>query len=200
MGCNRPISQIPECICVISHNASFCNRNVHMCAHFCYKMVHCGIFFWSIVGFVRWIYYRSCLYFHSGLTEPMLLLRHGWVITRFYVDVIVYPYPIHALFSILLKCDLRHTNTYRWHAAGITGIYIATQWYQSRGGSAQPSVTFQAIDDCYQARRFPCLNALFVRLYMYRRETNDITRCANGAHSILRALAWHVPRCMRDGP
>ena len=41
---NTPISQIPKCICAISHNASFCNRNVHMCAHFCYKMVHCGIF------------------------------------------------------------------------------------------------------------------------------------------------------------
>ena len=27
----------------ISHNTLFCNRNVHMCAHFCYKMVHCGI-------------------------------------------------------------------------------------------------------------------------------------------------------------
>ena len=27
-----------------SHNASFRNRNVHMCAHFCYEMVHCRIF------------------------------------------------------------------------------------------------------------------------------------------------------------
>ena len=54
---NRPISQIPECICAISHNATFCNRNVHMCAHFCYKMVHYGIFVWCIVGFVRWVYW-----------------------------------------------------------------------------------------------------------------------------------------------
>ena len=23
-------------------------------AHFCYKVVHCGIFFWCVVGFVRW--------------------------------------------------------------------------------------------------------------------------------------------------
>ena len=56
---NRPISQIPECICAISHNATFCNRNVHMCAHFCYRMVHCGIFVWCIMGFVRWVYYPS---------------------------------------------------------------------------------------------------------------------------------------------
>ena len=54
---NKTISQIPECICVISHNATFCNRNVHMCAHFCYKMVHCGIFVWCILGFVRWVYW-----------------------------------------------------------------------------------------------------------------------------------------------
>ena len=33
-----------------SHNAPFCNRNVHMCAHFCCKIVHCGIFVWCIVG------------------------------------------------------------------------------------------------------------------------------------------------------
>ena len=35
---NRPISQIPQCIRQISHKAPF-----HMCSHFCYKMVHCGI-------------------------------------------------------------------------------------------------------------------------------------------------------------
>ena len=31
----RPISQIPQCIRQISHNVPFCNRNVHMRAHFC---------------------------------------------------------------------------------------------------------------------------------------------------------------------
>ena len=39
----RPISQIPQCTCPISHNAPFCNRYVHTCAHFCYKMVHCMV-------------------------------------------------------------------------------------------------------------------------------------------------------------
>ena len=29
------IVQIPPCTTPISHNAPFCNRNVHMCAHFC---------------------------------------------------------------------------------------------------------------------------------------------------------------------
>ena len=41
-GVNRSISQIPQCTNPISHNASRCNRNVHTCAHFCYKVVHCG--------------------------------------------------------------------------------------------------------------------------------------------------------------
>ena len=52
-GPYRSISQqIPRCIGQISHNIPLCNRNVHMCAHFCYKVVHCGIWDWCTVGFV----------------------------------------------------------------------------------------------------------------------------------------------------
>ena len=50
----RQISQIPQCIRQISHNAPFCNRNVHLCAHFCYKVVHYGIWDWCIVGLCIW--------------------------------------------------------------------------------------------------------------------------------------------------
>ena len=49
--CNWSISQIPQRTSPISHNASFCNRNVHMHAHFCYKIAICGIFVWCIVEF-----------------------------------------------------------------------------------------------------------------------------------------------------
>ena len=49
-----PISQIPQCIWQVSNNAPFCDRNVHACAHFFYKMVHCGI--WCTVGFVQQAY------------------------------------------------------------------------------------------------------------------------------------------------
>ena len=52
------IFTIPQCSSPISHNASFCNRNVDMCARFCYKMVHCGIFV-----------------MHSGKCEMCLLWR-----------------------------------------------------------------------------------------------------------------------------
>ena len=47
----RPISYIPQCNRQISHNALFCNRNVHTCTHFCYKMVHRGIWDWYMVGY-----------------------------------------------------------------------------------------------------------------------------------------------------
>ena len=39
----RSNSQIPICTRQVSHNAPICNRNVQMCAHFCYKLVHCRI-------------------------------------------------------------------------------------------------------------------------------------------------------------
>ena len=35
----------------MSHNAPFCNRNVHTCAHFCYKIVH----YWTVALWDLWI-------------------------------------------------------------------------------------------------------------------------------------------------
>ena len=57
---DRPISQIPQCTSPLSHNAPPCNKDVRTCAHFCYKVVQCGIGDWCIVGFVRWTY-RQCI-------------------------------------------------------------------------------------------------------------------------------------------
>ena len=37
------ISQIPTCIRQMSHDAPICNRYVHACAYFCYKIVYCEI-------------------------------------------------------------------------------------------------------------------------------------------------------------
>ena len=42
---NRSISRIPQYIRQISQNAPFCNRNVHICEHWYYKMGHCRILF-----------------------------------------------------------------------------------------------------------------------------------------------------------
>ena len=63
---NKSLAKIPQCVRQISHNAQFCNRNVHICAHFCYKMVHRGVFVWCTVGFVRWVYCQTGV--HIGLT------------------------------------------------------------------------------------------------------------------------------------
>ena len=95
--CNKPISQVPQCIRKISNNASLCNRNVHTCAHFCHKVVHCGIWHRCIVEFVRLAY---CFYW--------------WIF--FYVDarsIIKYPqcefmnfhlYDLNNLVAILGMC------------------------------------------------------------------------------------------------
>ena len=53
---NRSISQIPQWIRQISHNAPFYKRNMHTCDHFCYKMVYCGIWDLYVVGFVQQVY------------------------------------------------------------------------------------------------------------------------------------------------
>ena len=47
--CNRPISQIPQCICSISHNAPFRTEMYP----FLFWMVNCGIWNWCVVGFVN---------------------------------------------------------------------------------------------------------------------------------------------------
>ena len=49
---NRPNSQIPQCTCPTSHNAPF---RTEMCT-FLFWMVHCGIWYRCIVGFVRLVY------------------------------------------------------------------------------------------------------------------------------------------------
>ena len=56
---NSPISQIPQCIRQISHNVPLCERNVHTCIYFFYKMVHCGIWDWCIVGFFQQVFWHG---------------------------------------------------------------------------------------------------------------------------------------------
>ena len=50
---SRPISQITR---QLSHNAPFCNRKFHTCAQFCYRMVHCGIWGWRILGLLQQVF------------------------------------------------------------------------------------------------------------------------------------------------
>ena len=52
--------QTLKCIRWISHNTPFCNRNIHMCGSFCYKIEHYGIYAtgldWCIIGFIQQVY------------------------------------------------------------------------------------------------------------------------------------------------
>ena len=78
-GPNRPISQMPQCIRQISHNAPFCNRNVHTCAHFCYKMLHCGIWHRCILGFVRWVYCSNrSIFLHVLINFKVNYIVKSW--------------------------------------------------------------------------------------------------------------------------
>ena len=52
-NCRRSNRAIPQFSKQISHNTTFCNRNVHTCPLLCYKMVHCGICDWWIVNLVQ---------------------------------------------------------------------------------------------------------------------------------------------------
>ena len=58
---HRFVAQIPECTSPISHNTPFCIRNVHVCGHFCYKILQCRIFVRCIVRFVTWAYWNRLL-------------------------------------------------------------------------------------------------------------------------------------------
>ena len=59
----------------IYRDASFCNRNVHMRAHFCYEMVHCGVLVWCIAGFVTWLNPFSQINAHVSRDKVLLQCR-----------------------------------------------------------------------------------------------------------------------------
>ena len=59
--CNGSISQIWQ----TSHNAPFGKRNMHTCAHYCYKMVHCEI----------WDQFRVGIEIERKVAENFVLLR-----------------------------------------------------------------------------------------------------------------------------
>ena len=72
-GVCRHIPQIPQYIRQIPHNAPFCNRNVHTCVHFWYKMVHCGIWDCCIVGFVGLVYCSNLQLNIRVITRPLYI-------------------------------------------------------------------------------------------------------------------------------
>ena len=85
---NKPVT-IPQYTSHISHNAPFCNRNVHICAHFCYKMVYCGNL-WD-----------GCI-MHCGISEKGLLMHwtDTWDWCRRHICTKCY----HSTIELLILC------------------------------------------------------------------------------------------------
>ena len=93
----RPVAQIPQCTSPMSHNATFCNRNVHICAHFCYKMMHC-VMRCGICEMVLFSEHRMI-----SLWQPLVppVTKKVGIMTTHRVQWFVY----------LCGCDLQNTHT-----------------------------------------------------------------------------------------
>ena len=70
-----------------SHNWPIPQFQHYMCAHLCYKMVHCGIFIRCIVGFVRY-----CNASSSKLTTQTLIYWWFNTYTSFYLSIWMWYY------------------------------------------------------------------------------------------------------------
>ena len=97
----------------ISHNASFCSRNVHTCAHFCYKMVHCGKWDWCIVGFALRVYCNIVRWRH------MTSLGHRLTIIALHMLFCV---SIAALLSVMEKSQEPNTWLVNCFTAALADI------------------------------------------------------------------------------
>ena len=76
---NSSISQIPQCIRQITHNAPFPT-------YFCYKVVHCGIWVWCIVGFVQWVNWLTKNLFLVKKSE-FLGTKRTWIEKTYTIDM-----------------------------------------------------------------------------------------------------------------
>ena len=80
------ISSLVSNICMHNTPMVMCvwiYMNILLCAHFSYRMVHCGIWDWCIVGFLIWVYYTSAM--ETTLKEvvnslaPSAAYMHQWM-------------------------------------------------------------------------------------------------------------------------
>ena len=87
---------------------STCTKPQHICAHFCYTMVHYGILAWCIVGFVRWVCYiwrsvfestnRSRIYIYICINVIAMIITHVILLSWMHVldDLYIYIYICHS--------------------------------------------------------------------------------------------------------
>ena len=106
---NRPISQIPQCIRQISHNATFCNRNVHMSAHFCYKNALWGYgtdAFWDLwngsIDMCTFVYSFSIIQWNELYVYGLYnILNYNVLITIHQMKYFISSYIDHTLINSL---------------------------------------------------------------------------------------------------
>ena len=95
---NKPVAQIPQCTSPKSHNAPFWKRNVHLYAHLCYKMVHCGIsvMHCGLCGMVLLIPCKHIMQWRHNFHFETLYLYHAYVCILLYVwKLLSHPYNAH---------------------------------------------------------------------------------------------------------
>ena len=149
------ISQIPRCIRQISQTAPFWNRNVHTCAHFCYKMVHCGIWNCCIVEFVKWIYCkdRTQILLRTQKRHCLAItnLQHWWFfkLTKKSLTLPSWASYVKSIVSIFMRLTMlywghilhgpltRYVNLGVVHAPGMPGTFPRHQ-FQRKALASNP--------------------------------------------------------------
>ena len=102
--CNRPIIQIQQCIRQISQNWPFCITNVQTWAHLCKKngMVHYGMCYWCIVGFVPQVY-SDLGQLHWMIKYPHT--RQSTLVDIFAVYTNIVSWILYRLLIVLFCCS-----------------------------------------------------------------------------------------------
>ena len=103
-------SQIPQCIRQISHNAQFCDRNVHICAHFCYKMVH-----WGYGTGALWELHNMSVAWNNTCTGKRLshLCDHSYIYTQVVNMKVLRLFHCQSLHDIHYKCYIFQWYLYK---------------------------------------------------------------------------------------
>ena len=96
------------CICQISYNAPFCNRNVHTFAHLCHQTMHGGIWEWCIVGFGQQVCCRRLACVIELSCSSLKRLRHSvWryiqLTVRWQSNSSHLRFNIHAFWSVWIS-------------------------------------------------------------------------------------------------
>ena len=99
-------SQIPQGIRQISHSTPFCNKNVHTCAHFCYKMVHCGIWDWLCNRSIVWKTISNYMCF-------AVRLLMSWGICKYDDANVLIPFMYKYAGLILGLCPVHEIRRYK---------------------------------------------------------------------------------------